>query len=112
MMNERANQMYQIDMTTLEAKFALFNAIHFDGKLEVDEFWIDDSDDDFCGVDDVDGVIVIGMCKEYDDEFQFDCLLAHEMTHIWQIQNGYDGGHDGEFLVVAKRLEKSGLYII
>jgi len=33
------------------------------------------------------------------------------MTHVWQIQNGYDGGHDGEFLTVAKRLEKSDIYI-
>ena len=104
--------MFRIDQITVQAHFAMLNAMHFDGELHVDEFWIDESDDDFCGVDEVDGEIVIGMCKEYDDEHQFICLLAHEMTHVWQIQNGYDGGHDGEFLVVAKRLEKSGLYII
>ena len=95
----------------LESRFAMLNAMFFNGALDVDELEIDTSGDDFCGAGDDNNEIVIVMCNEYDDEQQFINLLAHEMTHVWQIMNDLPGGHDGAFAEKAVYFQQFGITI-
>jgi predicted metal-dependent hydrolase len=90
--------------------FNRFNNKYFLGKLELPDVLEVESDLDtevgYCTDDD--NVVVLGVADNLLNRYQFDCVVLHEMTHLWQMQNHERVGHNRSFNTFKKTVKKDG----
>jgi predicted metal-dependent hydrolase len=94
----------------LVESFDKFNQDYFSGCLQRPHVLEVESDMDtevgYCTDDD--GVVVLGVADNFLNRYQFDCVILHEMTHLWQMQNCETVGHNRSFKAFKKTLKKQG----
>lgn len=102
--------MLTVTKELVEKIFLVLNVRYFCGELVVDEFDIDflDTEWGFCVRED--GIYIIGLTNEFEDEQQFISTLFHEMVHLYQYQKlKREPDHAHTFFAWAFFARKTGL---
>jgi hypothetical protein len=106
-----ASAVYQVTEEKVAAAFNEINDQVFGGILDLDD--LDDIDIDFLDTEwgyciEEDGEIVLGLTDEFPSQKDFKDTLCHEMTHLWQIMNGWKVNHGTAFMKIADHAKKFG----